>query len=88
MTRPTSFHVAHLKRNPKARKQDLIGERIGDVTVVASKQHPYSELRCELGHKSFKFTSYLRQAKRDGAHVRCTECVKLERERSAVARGS
>lgn len=70
--------MVHLRRNPHTVRQDVLGDRIGDVTVVCVR-HPYTELRCDRGHKSFKQTSYIRQAKRDGGRVRCSECVKVAR---------
>lgn len=72
--------LAHLQRNPKAVRQDVIGERIGDITVVRSRAYPYSECVCDRGHTTYKTTTYLRQAKRDRAHVKCSECVRIERE--------
>ena len=72
--------LAHLQRNPKGVRQDVTGERIGDITVVRSVAYPYSELRCERGHTTYKTTTYLRQSKRDGVHVRCSECVRIGRE--------
>jgi hypothetical protein len=72
-----------------ARKQpskDIVGERIGELTVIPSAGSDYSKVRCDVGHETLKTRSYLLRALRSKENVCCSECRRLEAERKQSER--
>ena len=80
--------MIHFRRNPRARKQDILGLRLGAVTVIRILAHPYCEVECEFGHKTKREATHLRRFMLGKEpHVpRCAECTRLERERKQAHR--